>query len=201
MKGERGFALVITLVVTALLIAMVVEFIDDVFVETSSRQNFVDAQQASLMANSGIDAAVKLLEFSQIGRNYTTLSDPWAKPLRIADERGALTVTVVDESGKLDLNIIAGDNGEPNVFYYGVAMRLFKNQGLPLDLLDALIDWMDNNDEPKPGGAESAYYKTLKIPYQARNSKLSTLEEVALVKGFDKILLEKVRSFITIYTT
>ncbi len=63
MKGERGFALVITLLITALLVALTAEFVNEVFVDTSARQNFTDGQQASLLAGSGITGAIKLLQF------------------------------------------------------------------------------------------------------------------------------------------
>ena len=197
-RGEQGFALVITLIITALLVALAVEFIDDVFVETSSRQNFIDAQQASLMANSGIEGGIKLLQFSTAGKNYTTLADPWAKPLKIDDEKGSLTVTIEDESGKLNLNYIVLQNGTQHKLYE-VASRLFKKEGLSLDLLDSLADWLDNNDEPRPGGAENAYYLALKQPYQAKNNKLETFEELALVRGFDRLAISRLHSLATIY--
>ena len=65
MKSDKGFALVITLLITALLVALSVEFVDEVFVDTSARQNFVDGQQASLLAASGMEAATKLLQYGQ----------------------------------------------------------------------------------------------------------------------------------------
>ena len=201
MKDERGFALVITLLITALLVALSAEFIDEVFVDTSARQNFVDGQQSSLLAESGMTGGRKLLEFGLGMQKYSSLADldRLAKMLHIEDEKGAIQVSVEEESGKLNVNAIVLPNGDVNHTYYDIAERLFKKLGLSPDLLDAVADWIDKNDEPRPGGAETNYYRTLKPPYAAKNDKLETLEELRLVKGFDGKTLERLRPYITVY--
>ncbi|HEY5974834.1 MAG TPA: type II secretion system minor pseudopilin GspK [Geobacteraceae bacterium] len=200
--GQAGFALVITLVITALLVALAVEFFSDVYVATTARQNYLDSQQASLLAESGMLGAMKLLDFKlkASGSGYTTLQDDWAKPLEIADERGSLRVTTEEENAKLSLNHVAGDNGTFNDAYYGIALRLFKSLGLPAnDLCDALADWRDTNETPHPGGAESAWYLAQKQPYRAKNGRLDTVEELALVKGFAGKPLEGLKQFVTVH--
>lgn len=199
MKGERGFALVLTLIVTALLVALTVEFVNEVYVDTSARQNFVDAQQASLLAGSGVDGGIKVLQLTMAGQSFSSLLDRWAKPLEIEEEVGLLKVTIEDESGKLNLNKIVGPNGTAIEPYHGIATRLIKKLGLPPDLLDALADWIDENNEPHPGGAESSWYNTLKPPYAAKNGPLDTLEELALIKGFDAGTMKRLRPFVTVY--
>ncbi len=201
MKSERGFALVITLLITALLVALTVEFVNEVYVDTSARQNFTDGQQAGIMASSGIDLAIKGLKLSMAGRTYNSLADQWAKPFKQEDEKGALLVNIEDESGKLNINQVFGANG--NILYqrnYDIIIRLLKKLGLSPDLLDSLADWIDANEEPHPGGGESAYYKTLKPPYGAKNASLDTVEELALVKGFDCALVQQLRLYVTIYS-
>lgn len=198
--GERGFALVITLVITALLVALTVQFVDDVFVETSSARNFINGEQASLMANSGVEGAIQLLKVSLAGRTYTTLSDAWAAPLQTEDDTGSLRVTVEDETARINLNMAANDFGKAeDTFYFQAATRLFRKKGVPLDLLDALGDWEDKNDDPLPGGGETVQYMKQKQPYKAKNGKLQTVEELALVRGFDLPTLSRIKPFITIY--
>ena len=198
-RGERGFALVITLVITALLVALTVQFVDDVFVETSSAQNFIDGQQASLMANSGIELS-RLIITTQ---PEFLLQQPLATPYKKEDEKGALLVTIEDESGKLNINKIVWAN--QNDFSYHVLKRLLHKIGVPeqqiTDLLDALSDWIDEDDEPKgsAGGAESSYYLKQKPPYRAKNKTLQTVEELRLVKGFDAQLIDRLKRYITVY--
>ena len=42
--------------------------------------------------------------------------------------------------------------------YYDMAVRLFKKLELSPELLDALVDWRDTDEDPNPAGAESNYY-------------------------------------------
>lgn len=203
MKGEGGFALVITLIITALLIALTAEFVNEVYVDTSASHNFVSGQQASLLADSGVAGGVKLIQLSLAGHgngSYTSLLDAWAQPLQFDDELGSLDVVIEDESGKLNLNSLSPDTDKKT--YYDMAVRLFKNKKLNLspDLLDALIDWIDVGDEPRPSGAETPYYQGLKPPYAARNGPLATLEELRLVKGFSAATVKLLRPYVTVYT-
>jgi len=202
-KNQRGFALVVTLLVTALLVALVVEFISDVYVETSARQNYVDGQQASILAESGVTGAVRILQTTLATQyDYTSLSDQWARPLDIPDESGDLRVTIEEENGKLNLNYVAGPNGEFNPQYAEPAAMLFKGLKLPADdLLDSLADWIDSNDLPKPGGGESAFYGSRKPPFAASNGPLLTLEELAMVRGFDARTFSSIASFVTVYAS
>lgn len=205
-RDRRGFALVMTLIVTALLVALVVEFSTSVYVDTSARQSYTDAQKAGLLAESGIAGAVALLQFSLPRNSYTSLQDPWAKPIDMPEESGLLRVTVEDENAKLSLNHIAGANGtfidesDPTGSYYGTALRLFNGLKLPAaDLCDAVADWVDDNDIPKPRGAETSWYGARVPAMAAKNARLDTVEELALVKGFDAAVLEKIRPFVTVY--
>ena len=131
MRGERGFALIITLIITALLIAVTTEFIHDVFVETSLLHGYKDAQQASLLAESGVQGGVKVLQLALSAQDYTSLQDGWAAPQVFQDERGSLQISISEESSKLDINSIVYPNGTLNEAYYGIAVRLLDRLGLP----------------------------------------------------------------------
>jgi general secretion pathway protein K len=205
-KGDnRGFALVITLIVTALLVALVTEFITEVYVDTTARQSYVDAQKAGLLAESGVAGAIGLLRLTLQAKDYTSLLDAWAKPLDIPEESGSLRVTIDDENAKLSLNHIAGTNGkfndeaDPTGSYYGTALRLFRKLQLPAgELCDAIADWVDDNDTSHPGGGETQFYSSQKTPILIKNAKIDTFEELAMVRGYSKIM-EKIRPFTTVY--
>jgi len=194
-KDERGFALVITLIITALLVALAAEFVDEVYVDTSISHNFVAGQQASILAASGVDGGIRLLQFDLAQQTYSSLMDRWAKPLKIEDEQGSLLVTIEEESGKLNLNCMLTQLP----MMPEMVTRLFKNLGLSPDLVVTLHDWIDEGDDPPPAGAETSYYNGLKPPYAAKNSKLETLEELSLVKGFAGEAFKRLRPFVTIY--
>lgn len=198
MRGEKGFALVITLIIAALLVAVTTGFIHEVYVETSLNRSFTDAQQASLLADSGVAGGTRLLQTILGSQEYSSLLDKWAAPLEIPDDKGTLRVEITEENGKLNLNSLVFPNGELTEAH-PMAVRLFTALKISTDLCDAVADWTDINDEPRPGGAETTYYKSLPTPYQAKNATLDTLEELRMVKGFDDKTLEILNPLVTVY--
>ena len=176
MRGNRGFALVLTLVVTALMVAVTAELIHQVYVDTSLSRGFRDSQQASLVAESGITAGKQYIQFVFSGAYSWPL-----KPIEQSDETGSITITITEESGKICLNDLVPGN---NTDFTMNALKRLGGTNVKNEFWDALTDWMDSDDNPSPGGAEKSYYLSLKPPYLPRNNKLSTFSELSLVKGF-----------------
>ena len=200
LKNESGFALILTLVITALMVAVVVEMIHQVYVDTSLSRGFRDGQQASILAESGATGGAKLLQMTLSGRSYTALSDRWATPLKLEDEAGSLLITVSEESGKININGLVQPNGEFEPFTLAVLQRLGTRLKLPGDLWGAVADWVDSDDMPRSGGAEASYYRALKPPYSPRNGKLMTLTELSLVKGFTPEISGAMQPYLTVFS-
>jgi general secretion pathway protein K len=202
MRSEKGFALVLTLIVTTLMVAVLVEMIHQIYVDVSLSRGFRDGQQASLLAESGITGATKLLQMAQQGKNYTSLTDMWAAPIKLDDETGTIEITIVEESGKLCINDLVQTNGAfepPNTL---AALKLLgKRLQIQENVWYALADWMDGDDSTRSNGAESPYYQTLKPPYVAHNAKLATIDELSLVRGFTPEYITALRPFVTVYSS
>jgi general secretion pathway protein K len=150
---------------------------------------------------SGLTGGIKLLQYGLNLQPYTSQTDleQLAKLLHIEDEYGTIQVTAEEESGKLNINAIVNPDGTDNPIYRPIAERLFKKLGLPLELLDAVADWIGTNEVARTAGAKTPYYQTLKPPYEAKGGKLDTFEELRLVKGIDNKILERLRPYITVY--
>lgn len=198
MNSKRGFVLVIVLVAVALLTGLVTVFINEVYLETGSSRNSVDTTQGSLFAEGGMSGALQLLTLGLNTQTYSTLSDPWAIPFVFEEEQGQLRIIIEEENSKLNLNAIAFPNGAYNEVYHAIALRLFKELKLPVDPLDAIADWIDEEETPHPGGAEADWYQALKQPYRPRNKPLVTLEETKRIKGVAE-LFDRLSPFVTVY--
>jgi len=201
MRGDKGFALILTLIVTALMVAALVEMIHQAYVDISLSRGYRDGQQASLLAESGVDGGIKLLQLALLGKEYTSLSDVWAAPVKLDDETGAIEITIVEDSGKINLNNLVQPNGEfEPPFTQAALKRLGKRLQISEDVWNSLADWLDTNDQTRSNGAETPYYQSLKPPYAARNGKLATIAELSLVRGFTPEIIAKLKPFVTIYT-
>jgi len=100
----------------------------------------------------------------------------------------------VDEESKININIADLTTLE----------RLFKivlgiSDIDAKDLASSIVDWRDADDMfcVPSGSAESAYYKNLTNPYEAKNADFDLLEELFLVKGMTGDIYEALKGFVT----
>ncbi|TWT34520.1 type II secretion system protein GspK [Blastopirellula retiformator] len=61
--------------------------------------------------------------------------------------------------------------------------------GMTEEIADAILDYLDEDDEPREYGAEIDYYSGLDPPYAPKNGPLETVEELLLVRGVTPQLL------------
>lgn len=200
MRGEKGFALVLTLMVTALMVAVLAEIVHQVYVDVSLSRSFRDGQQASLLAESGISGGTKLLQIALQGRDYTAPSDSWGTPFKLDDETGDIEVTISEESARICINDLVQQNGELEPFTLAALKRLGKRRSIPEEAWNGLADWMDSDDAPRSNGAETPYYQTQKPPYAAHNARLKTLSELSLVRGFTVERIAALRPDLTVHS-
>jgi type II secretory pathway component PulK len=119
-----------------------------------------------------------------------TLDAPWASP----DGRrplgpGWVEVRVEDEARRIDPNRPAVPD---------VLKRLVAELDLPADLVPAIEDWIDGDDEERAGGAERSWYAGRPGAVTPANEPLRSLGELGLVRGFDVDLLARLRPFLTV---
>src|SRR5262249_55773334 len=61
--------------------------------------------------------------------------------------------------------------------------------GMTEQIADAILDWIDPDDDPREQGAERDYYASLPHPYAPRNGPLASIDELLLVRGVTPALL------------
>lgn len=61
--------------------------------------------------------------------------------------------------------------------------------GMTEEVADAILDWLDEDDEPRPLGAEYDYYETLQPAYSPTNGPISSIESLLLVRGVTPLML------------
>ncbi len=109
---------------------------------------------------------------------------------------------VAGEGGRWWLLLAEPDPGDGREVRWGVrdeASRLDVNfatreelswiPGITDQAVDGLLDWRDEDDDPREFGAESAQYSALTPAYLAKNSLFESLEELLRVQGIDEAIL------------
>jgi general secretion pathway protein K len=205
-SDERGIALLLTLLVLTLLVALILEFDAEARREYRDAAAFRDNFKATVLARAAVQAARGVLQQDfvkdkQTGEFFDAPTDLWALPItNYAIGDGLLTAQIEDERGKLNLNDLA-TGGDPIAKNKKVlrVKRLFELLQINPDIVDAIVDWVDPDEKPEPAGAESLYYQTLRPSYRAANAPLQTLLELRLIKGMTPDIIAKLSKLVTVY--
>ncbi len=199
-KGERGMALVLTLLVLVLLVTAVLEFDRSTRTMVKAAGNFRDGMKAFHLATSGIAAAQAVLKDDWVNhRGRDDLTELWATPLPpypLGD--GTVAVAIQDEGGKINVNALVKGTAKQSARITQLR-ELFRIKGLDPAPVDAIVDWLDQDDIEEPAGAESAYYERLDRPYRCRNGRMDTLAELHLVKGITDEVYRVISPYLTVY--
>lgn len=196
----------LALFILSVLVTLILGFDADARRELKEAAVFRDGFKAAALTRSGIQAARATLRRDVLlektaGRSYDALTDVWAMPIsgRVIGD-GVVSVSIEDERGKLNLNDLARPM-EPSV--RTETIRRFKRlcvltQVNP-EIIDAIVDWVDTDDNPEKNGAERLYYESLSPPYHPANMPLQTLDELHLVKGMTAEIFQRLTQYVTIY--
>ncbi len=189
-KSEKGLALVITLMLLAILTAMIIEFSYGVYTTTASLNNWRDTQRISLVSRSGVSLAIKTISDipqSEIYRFPPKITIPVSEIL--SDFQGDAIVSVEDENSRFNLNSIINENQKLNREAYNLFRRLLKNLELQEYLADYVADWIDKDNEPRHKDSED----------NAKNSLIESTDEILLIKGFNQEIYYRLLPYITVY--
>jgi len=205
--NDRGMALLITIMVISLLVGVTVQFNQTVRQDYFASRTQLDGEYLKGIARSGLTVGMALLEADGLENDFDSTLDSWAS----LDEEtfvdlfplGELKLVIIDHSGKLQINSLAaqpgsgGAGGEDNAEEFREILKrlllssTFSNvdEEQADELVDALVDWLDADELESDFGAEDSYYQSLSPPHDTANGPVSRIEELLLVKGFDKELL------------
>lgn len=185
-----------------------------VFLRLDARQNL------RLIGDAGVQRAIyELLKYNELPASYDALNQRWSQNQNAFKDvevgQGLFSVCypasrsqkdqqssenkkqygLIDEERKIHVNLIFKS---PRIF-----RRLFKTVGAVSEeeaaaLVDAMRDWVDEDDDTSLDGAESRYYKGLAPSYLPRNGEIATLSELLWIKGMKPEIYEKIRPYITL---
>ncbi len=183
---RSGSALVMVLAALALIAGLVIE------TQLSARAALRREQALLLkgrLQQAATDAAWNALrglaDDEDLSVDHTNKS--WATVTDLKDPAGIDTrVTITDEDRRFDLNNLSLPRAREGARSAAdIAMDILTMCGdfSPVDRIDALMDWVDSDDE---GFGESRVYLERKPPYKAANRALHAWTELLLVNGFTR---------------
>ena len=173
-----------------------------------SAANQANELRAYYMARSGISVGLAMLALDERNKTQTpasstagtpaeTLNDAWAIALpSMGLEGGNVSVSIVDEARKLDLNQMVV-NGVPNLRAIERVQRLFTILKVDTALIPGIVRWI-TPAKAIAGGGGADYYLGLRPPYQPRFGPMPTIADLRLVRGINEAVFNRLRPFLTV---
>lgn len=189
MKGERGFILVLVLVMLSFITALTVEFSYGLFTTASNLKNWTESQRLSLIASSGVRLASTAIKEQARTYRYTYPEKSEMVIENIVDASGKVFLQVEDEGGKINLNALIMRNKMLNRDVYNSLKRLLAVLKLDQDIADRIVDWIDFDREPRIRDSEE----------DAKNSYFDSIDELLLIRGIDRETYDKLIPHVTVY--
>lgn len=200
-KSQRGIALILTLLITAILVTLIVEMNYSTQVDVRIAGNLRNDLQASYLAKSGINIAISYLKYDAQNTETDDLTEDWAKsypPIPVGE--GFVKVVIEDESAKININRLVNEGGEQDELIFNAMARLLERTEIDMAILNSIIDWIDPDDDARAEGAEDDYYESLDPPYPCKNGLLDTLSELHMIKGITDDIYGKIWKHLTLYS-
>ncbi|MCB1085928.1 MAG: general secretion pathway protein GspK [Verrucomicrobiae bacterium] len=102
------------------------------------------------------------------------------------DDTGGFHAMIRSEGARINLNHFAvSENGR--IVLNEIFIRWGLDEQGALELVDAITDWIDADDNALPHGAEGNLYRSRGLREQPYNRPFRSLDEVRLVRGFDQV--------------
>ena len=190
-NAQHGIAIIIVLWIITLLALIAASFVTVMRSDIQVVTNSMGRAKAEAAANAGIQRAMFEL-FKPVNT-----PDRWAAdgvPRGWTYQDAAITITMNDEAGKIDINTASE----------ALLRSLFQSQGLTPDeavaMVDAINDWRDQDSVKRLHGAEEAEYLAAGLKYKPANAPFQAIEELKLVLGMTPQIYQRIAPLITIYS-
>ncbi len=194
---QRGVAIITALLVVVLAAGIATYLLAQQSHALTRTERATARAQAGLYAAPTMDFARALLSEALSKSTYVSDQQAWAQGISYPLDNAIATGIVHDETAKFNLNNLVLNGQTRSVPDVLLFKRLLTNLKLDPVLADAVIDWIDTDSEPGPAGAEDSYYMNLATPYRAANQPLVQWQELARVRGFDSLTVQRLAPFAT----
>ena len=203
---RHGSVLLAVLVIVAMLSLGAYTFSEIMVTEAEATSMFGRAVQSRLFADSAIDTVIAVLASPDLLAEVDLYNDPdlfqdylvrdatstrsrghfsVVAPVESDDAAQQIRFGLIDESSKINLNAILSYNLSDTE----VRELLLNVPDMTEETADAILDWLDEDDQTREFGAESDYYQSMTPPYEAKNGPFESLDELLLVAGVTPELL------------
>lgn len=189
MIRQRGVALLTAVILVALATVVAAAIAFDTAL-TARRGAGATALDESLLLAGGTEAIAAYALTEQLKQNNRSihLDQTWARPLgpvEVPEGSGTfLEAQLFDMQGRFNLNNLVDASGARNDVAVEVFERLLQNLELEPVWAEMMVDWLDVDTQPQPGGAEDGSYSAAVPGYRTANRAITSISELLALREF-----------------
>jgi type II secretory pathway component PulK len=213
--------LLLVLVLVATSIMLVYAMAKTTLLDAKRAERRIETARAQLLARSGVAIAVRALQDDAASQDpieqaMDSAGDAWAllsaQPIEI-EGGGTLHIRVRDAGSKISINALVDADGArigeisrgflvtalEAIVDHTPALRQsrWSNDERRAELADAILDWIDRDEETRIGTPEETHYE--RADSAPLNRPVFSLDELAGVPEMDPLLLEGLAAYFSPY--
>lgn len=136
-------------------------------------------------------------DYAETNQTYDTHHDAWQQGISgMVVEQAVLSGELAGMNHLFNINNLVINNqvSQVHVDYFN---RLLEALHLDVHMTDKIIDWIDVDQQPRPGGAEDFAYAAQNPPYQTAGAPFNHVNELRLIAGLDDAQFEQLSAYVT----
>ncbi|HCT99660.1 MAG TPA: general secretion pathway protein GspK [Methylococcaceae bacterium] len=186
---QRGVALVLVLWIMSLLMLMAGSFSLTMRRESTGVSGSLSQAKAIAQAQGGVALAQAMLLHEDESKRWRVDGSVY----EISTQHAVMRIQIQSQAGKIDIN------SAPMTLLHHVFQYAPLDSQAQLNVENAILDWRDADDTPRPFGAEKDDYQKAKLHYAPRNKPFRSMAELQMVRGMTEEVLAWMQPIFTVY--
>lgn len=194
--SQKGIALVLVLWMLSLMTIMAGSFTLSMRRQVSLVEGIKNNARALALAESGVALVESMLLLPDENKRWRTDGNVYQIDFAgsAVGAGSRIRVRLITETGKIDINTA------DTKLLQGMMAHAPIEDDQRTGLVNAIIDWRDEDDLVNIDGAEKNEYKEAGLSYRPRNKPFQSIEELQLVLGITEPLYKWLEPLVTVYS-
>lgn len=183
---QQGVAIITALLIVAIAATVSITISTRLQLDVRRTGNMIAGDQAYLYTLAAESWSQRILRDDRQNNETDHLGEDWAIDLPpIPVDGGFILGKLTDMQSCFNLNNLLEANSDTSQSLVRLE-RLLTNLGIDKTYAQGIIDWVDDDLQTTiPDGAEDVYYMNLDQPYRTANTRMLSVSELRLIKGFE----------------
>jgi len=196
---QQGMALLMALVMMAIAVTLAAGIWYSSQLSLFRTQHTQQNLQAQHLSQGLLLWASDMLkkDYSESNQAYDSNNDAWHQGIQgLIVEQAVLSGELRGLNHLFNINnlIINNKVSSEHEAYF---RRLLTALNLDINIADKIMDWIDQDQEPRPGGAEDFAYAAESPPYKTAGAPFLHVNELRLIAGMDESQFNQLAPYVT----